>query len=185
LPWERNLAGPQRVWFAVYNKAEERRLRRRLEEFEISTKRAKHGWVTIDLTNAFAQWLSNHEYRDGYFETPEHLEGESPAALHADRASPPAVRAWHRQAHHSLAFGGLAGIQRRRFRRCPSSAVLASLVRERNGGDGSFSDGFRRLSSVRLGDGDNASLAHPSWMIAAALGRVTGPACARMTGLGD
>ena len=22
LPWERNLAGPQRVWFAVYNKAE-------------------------------------------------------------------------------------------------------------------------------------------------------------------
>jgi hypothetical protein len=79
LPWERNLAGPQRVWFAVYNKTEERRLRRRLEEFEISTKRAKHGWVTIDLTDAFAHWLSNHEYRDGYFDTPEHLEGESPA----------------------------------------------------------------------------------------------------------
>ena len=79
LPWERNLAGPQRVWFAVYNKAEERRLRRRLEEFEISTKRAKHGWITIDLTDAFAHWLSNHEYRHSYFETPEHLEGESPA----------------------------------------------------------------------------------------------------------
>lgn len=79
LPWERNLAGPQRVWFAVYNKAEERRLRRRLDEFEISTKRAKHGWVTIDLTDAFAQWLSSHDYRDGYFENPEHLEGESPA----------------------------------------------------------------------------------------------------------
>jgi hypothetical protein len=78
LPWERNLAGPQRVWFVVYHKAEERRLRRRLDEFEISTKRAKHGWVTIDLTDAFAQWLASHEYRDGYFETPEHLEGESP-----------------------------------------------------------------------------------------------------------
>ena len=79
LPWERNLAGPQRVWFAVYNKQEERRLRRRLEEFEISTKRAKHGWVTIDLTDAFAQWLAQNEYHDGYFETPEHLEGESSA----------------------------------------------------------------------------------------------------------
>ncbi len=77
LPWERNLAGPQRVWFAVYNKQEERRLRRRLEEFEISTNRAKHGWVTIDLTDAFARWLSQHEYHDGYFEAPEHLEGES------------------------------------------------------------------------------------------------------------
>lgn len=79
LPWERNLAGPQRVWFAVYNKAEERRLLRRLEEFEISTKRAKHGWITIDLTDSFGQWLASHEYRGGYFETPEHLEGESPA----------------------------------------------------------------------------------------------------------
>jgi hypothetical protein len=78
LPWERNLAGPQRVWFAVYNKAEERRLRRRLEEFEISTKRARHGWMTIDLTDAFGKWLAAHEYRDGYFENPEHLEGESP-----------------------------------------------------------------------------------------------------------
>jgi hypothetical protein len=79
LPWERNLAGPQRVWFAVYNKTEERRLRRRMEEFEISTKRAQHGWVTIDLTDAFALWLSKHDYRDGYFEAPDHLEGESPA----------------------------------------------------------------------------------------------------------
>ena len=79
LPWERNLAGPQRVWFAVYHKGEERRLRRRLDEFEIRTKQAKHGWITLDLTDAFAQWLASHEYRDCYFETPEHLEGESPA----------------------------------------------------------------------------------------------------------
>ncbi len=79
LPWERNLAGPQRVWFALYGKTEERRLRRRLEEFEISTRRANHGWLTADLTDSFAQWLSKHEYRDGYFEYPEHLEPESAA----------------------------------------------------------------------------------------------------------
>jgi hypothetical protein len=78
LPWERNLAGPQRVWFAVYNKSEERRLRRRLEEFEISTRRAEHRWKTVDVTDSFAQWLAHHEYRDGYFENPEHLEGPSP-----------------------------------------------------------------------------------------------------------
>ena len=81
LPWERNLAGPQRVWFAVYNKAEERRLRRRLEEFEISTKRAKHGWVSIDLTDSFARWLADcdDDHRLGYFISPEHMEGDSSA----------------------------------------------------------------------------------------------------------
>lgn len=57
LPWKRNLAGPQRVWFAVYRKTEERRLRRRLEDFEISTKWANHGWVTMGLTDAFARWF--------------------------------------------------------------------------------------------------------------------------------
>ena len=80
LPWEKNLAGPQRVWFAVYNKAEERRLRRRLDEFYISTHRANHGWLLFDLTDSFAHWLSKHDYRDGYFEAPEHLESQSPAA---------------------------------------------------------------------------------------------------------
>lgn len=80
LPWEKNLAGPQRVWFAVYNKTEERRLRRRLEEFEISTRRAKHGWLTVDLTDSFAHWLAacDPDHRDGYFGSPEHLEFESP-----------------------------------------------------------------------------------------------------------
>ncbi len=78
LPWERNLAGPQRVWFAVYNKSEQRRLRRRLDEFDISTRRAGHGWLTLDLSNAFACWLAAHEYRESYFEAPEHLEGDSP-----------------------------------------------------------------------------------------------------------
>ena len=30
LPWDRNVAGPQRVWLAVYDKEDERRLRLRL-----------------------------------------------------------------------------------------------------------------------------------------------------------
>ena len=81
LPWERNLAGPQRVWFGVYNKAEERRLRRRLDEFQISTKNAKHGWTIVDLTDSFARWLAacDEDHRLGYFVAPEHMEGDSPA----------------------------------------------------------------------------------------------------------
>jgi hypothetical protein len=81
LPWERNLAGPQRVWFAVYNRAEERRLRFRLEEFAISTKRAKRRWVLVDVTDTFAQWLStcDDDHRAGYFEAPELVESESSA----------------------------------------------------------------------------------------------------------
>ena len=30
LPWDRTLAGPQKVWFAIYEPAQERRLRLRL-----------------------------------------------------------------------------------------------------------------------------------------------------------
>ena len=31
LPWDRNLAGPQRVWMAIYDKEDERKLRLRIE----------------------------------------------------------------------------------------------------------------------------------------------------------
>jgi len=74
IPWESNLAGPQRVWFAVYDPSEERRLRFRLAEFEVATKNAGHGWALVDLTDAFGEWLGAHEYRDDYFEDPSALE---------------------------------------------------------------------------------------------------------------
>jgi len=69
-PWQRNLAGAQKVWFAVYDPAQERRLRFRLAEFEIRTKQAGHSWVSIDLTDAFARWMSSHDYMVAYFEQP-------------------------------------------------------------------------------------------------------------------
>lgn len=74
LPWERSLAGPQRIWFAVYDKNDERRLRARVGEFEVITKRAGHGWRLVDLTDAFSRWMAAQEYRESYFETPEDLE---------------------------------------------------------------------------------------------------------------
>lgn len=74
LPWDRQLSGAERVWFAVYDKMDERRLRRRLEEFEIATQRAGHLWDYVDLTDAFAEWMAEQKYRDSYFEAPDDLE---------------------------------------------------------------------------------------------------------------
>lgn len=74
LPWDNTLAGPQKVWFAIYEPVQERRLRLRLAEFEMATRAAGHGWVSVDLTDAFAEWMAAHEYREAYFEHPEDLE---------------------------------------------------------------------------------------------------------------
>lgn len=73
LPWDRSLSGAQKVWFVVYDKTEERRLRARVGEFELATKKAHHGWVLCDLTNAFPQWMASNEYKEEYFNSPEDL----------------------------------------------------------------------------------------------------------------
>lgn len=73
LPWDPALSGPERVWFVVYDPAQERRMRLRSEEFENITKKAGHAWRSLDLTDAFAQWMSQHKYRQAYFEEPENL----------------------------------------------------------------------------------------------------------------
>ncbi len=74
LPWDRALSGPEKVWFVIYDPAQERRLRLRLPEFEMATKSAGHPWAQIDLTDSFAEWMANHEYREAYFEQPEDME---------------------------------------------------------------------------------------------------------------
>lgn len=74
LPWEKGLAGVQKVIFTVYDKTEELRMRSQIEEFEIATKTAKHNWQLIDITDAFPQWMAQQEYREGYFEYPEDLQ---------------------------------------------------------------------------------------------------------------
>lgn len=73
LPWERHLAGPQRVWFAIYDKTDERRLRYRIHDFESATLIAGHAWAEVDLTDAFARWMGEFPYRDAYFEDPDEI----------------------------------------------------------------------------------------------------------------
>jgi len=73
VPWQRNLAGPQKCWFVIYDPHDERRLRGRLDLFDVATTKAGHDWMLCDLTDAFAQWIASEEYRDSYFADPDDL----------------------------------------------------------------------------------------------------------------
>lgn len=73
LPWSAHKSGKERVWFAVYPLAEERRVRARLPQFEALTLEANYGWSTVDLTGLLPSWIAAHEYREGIFAEPEHF----------------------------------------------------------------------------------------------------------------
>ena len=73
-PWQRTVAGPQRVIMVLYDKELERTLRARKEEFATRTRAAGHTWHEVDLTTTFAAWLAADEYRDAYFDAPEDLQ---------------------------------------------------------------------------------------------------------------
>jgi hypothetical protein len=72
-PWQKNLAGAQRTIFVVYEKADERKLRAKLELFEMATRQSGHGWKVFDFTGTFARWMAEMEYREAYFEEPADL----------------------------------------------------------------------------------------------------------------
>lgn len=77
LPWSANISGKQRIWFAVYAPAEERRVRARLSQFEALTLEAHHGWSTVDLTPLLPEWIAAHEYREAIFAEPEQFSSNS------------------------------------------------------------------------------------------------------------
>lgn len=80
--WDRNVAGAQRVWIAVYDKEDERKLRLRLGLFEEVTLQSGHKWVAIDVTDSFASWLSDSPYArfaESYFQSTSRL-GAGPLA---------------------------------------------------------------------------------------------------------
>ncbi len=72
-PWQRNLSGDQKTIFVVYPKEDERKLRARLELFEMATIATGHKWRSFNFTKTFATWMANTEYRELYFESPEDL----------------------------------------------------------------------------------------------------------------
>lgn len=77
LPWAAHTSGKQRIWFAVYPPAEERRVRARLPQFEALTLEANHGWTVVDLTSLLPEWIAGHEYREVIFAEPEQFSANS------------------------------------------------------------------------------------------------------------
>jgi len=73
VPWQRTIAGAQRVLLVVYDKELERTFRARKAEFEQRTRTAGHGWIEIDCSRSFAEWMAREEYREAYFEQPDDL----------------------------------------------------------------------------------------------------------------
>jgi hypothetical protein len=71
--WQKDLSGPQRAVFIVYDKTDERKLRAKLDLFEMATRQAVHGWRLCDFTGTFACWMAGMEYRESYFEVPADL----------------------------------------------------------------------------------------------------------------
>ncbi len=76
MPLRPGLAAAQRVWFAVYPAAEERRLVNRIDEFEMLTKAAGHPWLRIDLKGRLAEWISSidEEERTEWFKNPSDID---------------------------------------------------------------------------------------------------------------
>lgn len=73
-PWQRTVSGAQRVLMVVYEKELERTLRARIGEFKQATERRGHGWMRVDCTRWFAEWMAADDYRDSYFEDPSLIQ---------------------------------------------------------------------------------------------------------------
>ena len=73
MPWAENIAEAKRVWFAVYDPADERRLRAQVGAFEMTTRQAGHGWLLCDVTNSFPEWMAGLEYKETYFRRPSDM----------------------------------------------------------------------------------------------------------------
>jgi len=73
VPWQQGLPAANRVVMLIYEKELERQLRAKLLEFEQVTKTADHGWLLVNLTSAFAEWMGGMKYREEYFERPDDI----------------------------------------------------------------------------------------------------------------
>lgn len=76
-PWSNALAGPQKVWFAVYPMREEKTLRASIPDWGLLTKKTQErGFYEHDLTGEFASWISELpvEYQTTFWSEPHQLD---------------------------------------------------------------------------------------------------------------
>ncbi|MBK9317750.1 MAG: DUF1788 domain-containing protein [Bacteroidetes bacterium] len=72
-PWSSALSGQERIWFLVYDPAEQRKIDLHLEDFETTAVKAGKKWKVISMKQCFPTWMANHENRDDYFRYPEYI----------------------------------------------------------------------------------------------------------------
>lgn len=72
-PWSSAISGQERIWFLVYDPAEQRKVELRLDDFETAAMKAGIKWRIISLKPCFPSWMANHEYREEYFSNPEFI----------------------------------------------------------------------------------------------------------------
>ncbi|WP_135229997.1 BREX protein BrxB domain-containing protein [Deinococcus fonticola] len=75
LPQNPYLSPAERIWIAVHDPAEERRIRGNIREFALVTQQQNLEWSHFDLTPHFARWMLEHPYHEAYFAEPELLKG--------------------------------------------------------------------------------------------------------------
>lgn len=73
LRWPSRLSGDERVWMAVYEPANERRVRARLVQFELATQTAGKKWRLESLDRALPEWISTNRHREALFANPKAL----------------------------------------------------------------------------------------------------------------
>jgi len=72
-PWSTALSGQERIWFLVYDPAEQRKVDLRLGDFETATLKTGKRWESISFKKCFPSWMVSHEYREGYFKKPQYI----------------------------------------------------------------------------------------------------------------
>jgi hypothetical protein len=72
-PWTGALSGHERVWFLVYDPAEQRKVDLHIEDFATLTLKAGKKWKPVSMKQCFPEWMAQHPYKEGYFEDPTAL----------------------------------------------------------------------------------------------------------------
>lgn len=152
-PWRDGLSGSERVWFLVYSPSNERRLRRRLDEFAIATRDAGHGWRHLDLTDAFPQWITAERHTEGYFKRPEGVPEKRLIQFAADRIRAALESASDRDVVALSGIGTVFGIT-------PLSPILTAIDGEIKGRllvsfPGTYERDFHRYRLLDAGEGWN------------------------------
>lgn len=75
-PWNKKLAGQEKVWFLVYDPVEQRKIALRIGDFERVTIKNNRNWIEVDLQPCFPEWMLGKEYRDQYFKQPEYIQDQ-------------------------------------------------------------------------------------------------------------